>query len=232
MIVAKPRFPVSLVRPPTVCARRCRQKFLRYFPRGFRDKKYIDWERGYKWNAHLQWEEQLARGTFRKLLDDGAYREVAIRALRIESRTNLLFSFEKMAMRDATREAAGAKLFAEGLFAMLHGPGALASRFEAWVDSVGALPRVQTRVLTWPAVTIFPFLAQPGQHFFLKPKVTKVAAQAYGFPLAYRSLPSWEIYRSCFDFAERVRSDLADLAPADYIDLQSFIWVQGSDEYP
>jgi len=28
-----------------------------------------------------------------------------------------------------------------------------------------------------------------------------------------------------------VRSDTADLEPRDMIDLQSFIWVQGSDEY-
>ena len=31
---------------------RCRRKFLRNFPQGFYDPKYIDWERGYKWQAH------------------------------------------------------------------------------------------------------------------------------------------------------------------------------------
>jgi hypothetical protein len=29
-----------------------------------------------------------------------------------------------------------------------------------------------------------------------------------------------------------VRSDISDLKPRDMIDLQSFLWVQGSDEYP
>lgn len=33
-------------------ALRCRRKFLRFFPAGFRDETYIDWERGYKWTAH------------------------------------------------------------------------------------------------------------------------------------------------------------------------------------
>jgi hypothetical protein len=28
-----------------------------------------------------------------------------------------------------------------------------------------------------------------------------------------------------------VRRDLADMRPRDMIDVQSFIWVQGSDEY-
>jgi hypothetical protein len=29
-----------------------------------------------------------------------------------------------------------------------------------------------------------------------------------------------------------VRRDLRDLRPRDMIDIQSFLWVQGSDEYP
>jgi hypothetical protein len=33
------------------------------------------------------------------------------------------------------------------------------------------------------------------------------------------------------EFCETVRRDLADLRPRDMIDIQSFLWVQGSDEY-
>ena len=32
-------------------------------------------------------------------------------------------------------------------------------------------------------------------------------------------------------FARTVGRDLADLRPRDMIDIQSFLWVQGSDEY-
>jgi hypothetical protein len=32
-------------------------------------------------------------------------------------------------------------------------------------------------------------------------------------------------------FAEHVRRDQRDLRPRDVIDLQSFIWILGSDEY-
>lgn len=31
---------------------RCRRKFLRFFPDGFRDESYLEWERAYKWQAH------------------------------------------------------------------------------------------------------------------------------------------------------------------------------------
>src|SRR3982751_6959341 len=102
---------------------RCRRKFLRFFPDGFRDETYLAWERDYKWHAHEQWEQQLDRHTFRSMLRETEYAEAASRAVRIESRTNLLFSFEKMALRDAVRSPAGARLFATGLFEFLHGTG-------------------------------------------------------------------------------------------------------------
>jgi hypothetical protein len=78
---------------------------------------------------------------------------------------------------------------------------------------------------------VFGFIAQPETHIFLKPNVTRLAAQAYGFDFLYRSRPNWETYASLLAFAARVRRDVRDLRPRDMIDLQSFIWVQGSDEY-
>jgi len=62
--------------------------------------------------------------------------------------------------------------------------------------------------------------------------VTKIAAGADGFDFCYQSKPNWETYASLLKFAATVRRDVRDLKPRDMIDLQSFIWVQGSDEYP
>jgi hypothetical protein len=42
--------------------------------------------------------------------------------------------------------------------------------------------------LTWPVVTEFGFIAHPRTHFFLKPKVTRLAAQRYGYELAVKQL--------------------------------------------
>ena len=215
--------------PPA--ARRCRNKFLRYFPTGFKDETYIDWERGYKWAAHVRWQEELGEAAFRALLRAGRYADIAATAVKIESRTNLLFSFEKMALRDAVKSNDGAKMFAEGLCAFLFGRGSDEHRFTEWCDVVGRLPRRQTRVLTWPVVTVFGFIAQPDRHIFLKPNVTRAAARSYGVDFEYASRPSWPTYASLLDFASRVCRDQKDLKPADQIDAQGFIWVQGSDEY-
>jgi len=212
-------------------ADRSRRKFLRFFPKGFQDPTYVDWERGYKWEAHEKWMEQLDQKTFRSLLKDTAFEEIAARAVRIESRTNLLFSFEKMALRDAVKSKEGAQAFATGLFALLHGSGEAHARFESWIDVVESLPRRQTRVLTWPVVTVFGFIALPDEHIFLKPNVTRTAARAYGYDFEYASRPSWAVYSSLLGFAETVRRDLREMRPRDMIDIQSFVWVQGSDEY-
>jgi hypothetical protein len=86
-------------------------------------------------------------------------------------------------------------------------------------------------VLTWPLVTGFGFVARPRTEIFLKPTVTRRAAEAYGFPFRYASAPQWDTYSSLLEFARLVRHDLHDLGPRDMIDIQSFLWVQGSDEY-
>jgi hypothetical protein len=137
-----------------------------------------------------------------------------------------------MALRDAVKPPEGARLFAEGLYEFIYGAEKLERKFERWGETVGALPRKQTRVLTWPVVTVFGFIALPEMHIFLKPNVTRTAAREYGFDFHYQSRPSWETYANLIEFAETVRRDLSDLKPRDMIDIQSFIWVQGSDEYP
>jgi len=94
---------------------RNRRKFLRYYPKGFTDPGYLDLERGYKWLAHERWLASLGQPDFEQLLEAGEFSEVAHRAVSIEARTNLLFSFEKMALRDAVKSPAGARAFATAL---------------------------------------------------------------------------------------------------------------------
>ncbi len=210
-----------------------RRTFLRVFPDGFRDELYLAWERDYKVDAHREWVAEIGgQADLRAALDEGRHRDVAAAAVRIESGRSLLFSFEKMALRDAVvRSPAGARRFAEGLYDWLHGPGGEQARFERWSEVVRSLPRRQTRVATWPVITVFGPMARPKVHLFVKPMTTKRAAEAYGFDLTYESTPGWATYSSVLELARTVRTDLADLGPRDQIDIQSFIWVLGSDEY-
>jgi hypothetical protein len=217
---------------PSRPALRAKRKFLRHFPGGFRDQTYLDWERGYKWDAHQRWQAALGESAFTDLVEAEKFEEIAATAIRIESRTNLLFSFEKMALRDAVRSRGGAKAFALGLFDLLHGPEAMEVRFANWIERVARLPRRQTRVLTWPLVTVFGFIAQPSRHFFLKPMVTREAARRYGIELGYASRPSWPLYKDLLDFVALVRNDIRELRPRDMIDLQSYLWCKVPTNIP
>lgn len=211
---------------------RCRKKFLHYFKKGFADGTYISWERQYKLDAHFQFQQLLNKTDYERLLLTKKYSDIALTAVRVESRTNLLFSFEKMALRDAIKSNEGAKAFANGLYEYVYGAKPLQQRFDDFSEVIASLPRKQTRVHTWPLQTVFGFIANPQEHIFLKPRVTKIAAEKYSFDFKYNSRPNWESYKSLLDFAGQVRKNNSDLKPQDYIDLQSFIWVMGSDEYP
>jgi hypothetical protein len=84
----------------------------------------------------------------------------------------------------------------------------------------------------WPLATARGFIAQPRRHIFLKPMVTRRAVACCGYRFDYASRPSWATYAAYLQLAAEVRRDLADWHSRDMVDIQSFLWVQGSDEYP
>ncbi len=65
---------------------RARRKFLRYFPAGFKDEGYDASERGYKWAAHLRWQDALNQEEYQRLLAASRYQEIAARAIRVETK--------------------------------------------------------------------------------------------------------------------------------------------------
>jgi hypothetical protein len=99
----------------------------------------LETEREPKWRAHQRWNVELPRERFER----GPTREIAQEAVHIESRMQLLFSFEKMAIRDAVRDPKGARLFAECLYDWLYGPRRPSEKFMRWCDVIASLPAVR-----------------------------------------------------------------------------------------
>jgi hypothetical protein len=208
-----------------------RKRFLRFFPKGFRDERYLDWEHAYKWHAHTLFNELLDKEEFETLLRKREYLEIARRALQVESGTTFLFSFEKMALRDALRTVDGAHTFSEGLYQLLYGNGSSKTRFVEWIMAVSELPRKKSRVLSWPILTFFPYIAQPSKHMVMKPTAMMKAAAALGYDLEYSSKPSYTAYQSLLKLADLTKIGISDLKPRNYHDVQTFLWVIGSGEY-
>ena len=130
------------------------------------------------------------------------------------------------------RTPEGSQIFAEKLYHYIYGEESMSARFEDFTNALGMLPRKQTRVQTWPLQTVFGFIACPSEHIFLKPRVTQAAARKYAYDFYYKSTPNWGSYETLLNFANEIRSNTLDLHPVDLIDIQSFMWVLGSEEYP
>lgn len=210
---------------------RHKKRFLFFFPEAYEDQQYIDWERTYKWEAHKRWKEILNQEEFETLMRKREYLEIGNRALKVEAMCNFLFSFEKMAIKDAVRTPHGARIFSEGLYQLLHGKGTKMEKFVQWIMSVAELPRIKSRVLSWPVLTFFPFIAQPSKHIIMKPSAMRAAAAELGYDLEYSSKPNYKTYENLMTLADMCGEYIADLHPKDYHDLQSFLWCIGSPEY-
>lgn len=83
---------------------RCREKFLRFFPNGFEDEKYVAWERGYKWEAHQKWSAQLNRAEYQSLLEKREFSEIASRAVEYFHSRNYLFNDKSEIRRESEKQ--------------------------------------------------------------------------------------------------------------------------------
>jgi hypothetical protein len=195
-----------------------KESFLRQFPGGFEDPRYVKYERAYKVAASELLKRTLASEEVNLLVRAGEHAEVCRRALAVISRTNLVLPNEQMALRDGITGEDGA-LFSRPLADLLYGSSSSRDRFERFskmLERVGA-PK-------WTIATYFRFLAEPETQMFLKPEATKAAAEACGFELNYRPDLNWRTYETLLAFSAFLKEAIEDLRPRDMIDLQGFIW--------
>ncbi|MFN3166142.1 MAG: hypothetical protein ACE37H_03655 [Phycisphaeraceae bacterium] len=211
------------------------EKLLEHYPLGFQDPAYYGdqkgGERAYKLAAHQKFSELLGGRKFRDLLDTSP--ELVIHHLKeCLKDLNLLFPNEQMALFDAYKDFDRTLPFLRSLCELLEAEGADETSYSKYLEGFESLPVIKGRVHTWPVATIYPYIAQPEIHIFLKPKVTQCAAEILGFNLHYKSNPNWQTYSSLLTMAETYRKQLAALKPKDMIDMQSFFWITcgGYDE--
>jgi hypothetical protein len=80
--------------------------------------------------------------------------------------------------------------------------------------AIGDAHRFAARI-RWTIATIVAFLARPDRYKFLKPEVTKEAAERRGFALNYKPLPNWLTYSCLHELASILMTELWDLKPRD-----------------
>lgn len=193
-------------------------RFLQVFPGGFRDPDYLSKERTYKVVAaeFLQAELPLEAALN---ADTGA----CIIAAKAFGKTNLLSLFEQSRVREVLKGPAG-PAFVRAAARLARGD---LNALEKMADTLKA-----NGAATWPIMTYLPYLWSPSEHLFLKPTVTVEFAERVGHRFArdYGSDDRAAVYQSLLSLRDETNAALADLQPADGIDVQSFIWVVGAYE--
>lgn len=190
-------------------------RFLEFFSEGFNDPKYQKQERAYKMAAKRRLDNRVPLDE--ALVSKGKGKDI----LTVYQSTNLLSPFELMRMKDALKGGnADAFIRAAAHFTV--------ERSEQALDAMGNVLKPYD-VAKWTAITYLPFLWNPSEHMFLKPKVTAQYASRVGHRFAENYSPEIKIsvYESLLDLASKTESEISALNPSDRIDTQSFIWVVG-----
>ena len=198
----------------------------------FHSEEYLRRERTYKWEAHEKIASSLLSPNGRELVERSSAEELADVLRCAYQATNLLAPQEMMAVNDGLKSPAAAVSLGRSLLAFIDEPDARS--FASLVDATGSLPaeKGRARVLTWPIVTVVPFLASPRRQMFLKPTMTRRMAEAFAFDLAYDAQPSWSIYRRLLTLSDLLLERLAPLGARDLIDVQSFMWIVAGSATP
>ncbi|MGA8891763.1 MAG: hypothetical protein WB493_09355 [Anaeromyxobacteraceae bacterium] len=199
-------------------------RFVALFPGGFGDPAYLEQERNYKLEAAGMFSRLLSREIRLEALREQRVDGLVAAALEIDAATNLISPFEKAALRDGLRDAPGALRFFGALSALLDAGTPSEGHFAALAHAVETLPATRGRVFTWPIVTVFPFLAAPDRHLFVKPVATRNEAHRLRHDLGYDPAPNWTTYASALAMAEKLKVELSGLGCRDMIDVQSFIY--------
>ncbi len=195
------------------------------YPGLFQDPRLVSEELGYKRKAHARFVELLAEGRGRELLGSGASAEITSSLVELYKATHIPSPFERLAACEGFKDGAGASRVLGAALDFLDSPAA--GTFEGLTAAIGGLPTPArgSRVLTWPNVTILPFLADPSRFMVLKPGVAQQMASRMGFDLPYATSPRWPCYEALLRMCARLRDELSALGAVDYIDVQTFMWV-------
>jgi hypothetical protein len=228
-----------LSKPPLTIAAAI-DAFLKHFPLGFKDQRYLgdlkNGERSYKNEAHQRYVDLLDHGRGDKLLAAGDIDELVRLTLKVAGPPLNLLSpnFELAPFKEGLLNPKAARNYFNALFEVLRVGAPEKSSFEKMIAAVEALPsQGASKADSWPVLTLLPFIARPSAFMFLKPTVTKAAAEWLAYDLKYDSTLNWRTYEQLIGMSRLLEDALRTrpepgLHPADFIDIQSFIWVVGN----
>jgi hypothetical protein len=212
---------------PPVTFERQQAIFGARFAHGFADAKYAQEERGATDGRNPGIDaivalarELLAAARLEAAITRGAFEEVYADAGKVLASCGSL-SFPKADKPTFDKMPAGGhERFARALRDLLHGQGAYAARFDAFVKSLA------TKSAPWTIATIFSAAVHPDAHVLVKPTVSQRQARALGLTEPPIGAPSGTAYAKHLAVAHALREKLvaAGHTPRDLFDVYTYEW--------
>ncbi len=207
------------------------EKFLMNFPGGLKGEFYLAEERNYKLEASQLASEMLSVERFSQLIENKDLEKLATDIKRVFSKTNLLASFEMIKLNDALKKADDILEVSKALFELLYGDNKVEQRIESAANKLEKF-----ELNKWPILTYLLFLIYPDSCMFVKPTMTKEAAENRGFDIQYDSKVNANTYQRVLlfskDLFDRLSQDSRpELHPLDMIDVQGFMWCTFTSAY-
>jgi hypothetical protein len=216
-----------------------RDRFLGFFPRGFSDPRFWDEERGYKLAAHERFRTEF-KPAVRDLIaqrDFAGLRKALINVYIPEanpaSGLNLMNPrFEFPAFKESLDSDDALLGYVEAALAFSGQAYPSEADFNRLGESIAQLPTRPggMQLEKWTVLTLFPFIANPDTHMFLKPEMSQAFAALLPFELQYAAHLNHRTYSRLQAMSQLLKRQLDDptLNPEaralDMIDVQSFMW--------
>jgi hypothetical protein len=203
------------------------EQFGAAFPGGFTGAAYASGRnaRAPRWRAaHDAWTQAFGEAEGARLLEAGDLKEIARRVLKVEkSIASLHPAADEDAVKEALADDETARPFCTALLELLSVPSPGRARFEKLFAAARDLPVEPAQ--QWLVATLFPFLASPGRHVLLRPKITCEAAARLGCDLGEAAEPNWASYAALRALSTQLLASLEASGAKDFVDVEAFLHV-------
>lgn len=197
------------------------KRFQNIYPEGFYDETYLVKERNDKIKISNDFKKHFSSKNLSTILKNNDFKDICETSKKLISATKIIHSIEKTNFRKAISLESNQKEFIEILYKFFYENKDLEKK--EFFELKEFFSNISCN--KWTIVTYFMNMIQPEKYPFLKPKVSKKAAEIFGFDLNYNMVPNWQTYGSFLNFCEKLMGDLEELKPRDFIDIENFIWI-------
>jgi hypothetical protein len=201
-------------------------RFQVAYPDGFAGEAYQRTERAWRVTQADLYKQLLPEGRLRELASTDPLAAGALLLQVIQTReVPLLASKGELPMMSWALTKGAPGPFLSALADVVDSPVPTAELFTALASALESIPtqKPTATLLTWPTLTVVPFLARPDAYLFVKPQATQAVARKLGRDLLYLPRPSWDAYQRMLALSRDLLDYLKPRGAQDLIDVQAFI---------